>query len=38
MKSGYGIPPRVVFISSGQTTNLDIIAKRTVALGGSFPQ
>ncbi len=38
MKSGYGIPPRVVFISSRQTTNLDIIAKRTVALGGSFPQ
>jgi uncharacterized membrane protein len=34
MRSGYGIPPRMVFISSGQTTNLDIIARRTVALGG----
>jgi len=33
MRSGYGIPPRMVFISSGQTTNLDIIARRTVALG-----
>jgi len=33
MSSGYGIPPRAVFITSGQTTNLDIIAKRAVALG-----
>jgi hypothetical protein len=34
MSSGYGIPPRAVFIKSGETTNLDIIAKGTVALGG----
>jgi uncharacterized membrane protein len=33
MSSGYGIPPRAVFITSGQTTNLDMIAKGTVALG-----
>jgi len=33
VRSGYGIPPRAVFITSGQTTNLDIIAKRAVALG-----
>jgi uncharacterized membrane protein len=33
MSSGYGIPPRAVFITSGETTNLDITAKRTVALG-----
>jgi hypothetical protein len=34
VSSGYGIPPRAVLIISGETTNLDIIAKRTVALGG----
>ncbi len=34
VSSGYGIPPRAVFITSGETNNLDIIAKRTVALGG----
>ena len=34
MSSGYGIPPRAVLITSGETTNLDITAKRTVALGG----
>lgn len=33
MKSGYGIPPRVVFVFSGQTTNFDMIGMRTVALG-----
>ncbi len=33
VSSGYGIPPRAVFITSGETNNLDIIAKRTVALG-----
>jgi hypothetical protein len=34
VSSGYGIPPRMVFISSGQATELDITAKRTVSLGG----
>lgn len=34
VSSGYGIPPRAVFITSGETNDLDIIAKRTVALGG----
>ncbi len=33
MKSGYGIPPRVVFVYSGQTTNFDMIGLRTVSLG-----
>lgn len=33
MKSGYGIPPRVVFVFSGQTTNFDMSGMRTVALG-----
>ena len=33
MKSGYGIPPRVVFITAGLTTNFDLIGMRTVALG-----
>lgn len=33
MKSGYGIPPRIVFVSSGQTTSFDMIGIRTVALG-----
>lgn len=32
-RSGYGIPPRVASITSGQTTYLDITAKRAVALG-----
>ena len=32
-KSGYGIPPRAAFVASGQTTNLDFIAKGVVALG-----
>lgn len=32
-RSGYGIPLRVVFIHPGQTSNLDIIGKRAVALG-----
>ncbi|HEX7445342.1 MAG TPA: carboxypeptidase-like regulatory domain-containing protein [Methanothrix sp.] len=34
VSSGYGIPPRAVLITSGETNNLDITAKRTVALGG----
>lgn len=33
MKSGYGIPPRMIFISSGQTVNFDMIGMRTIALG-----
>ena len=33
-KAGYGIPPRVVRIYAGQNSTLNIIAKRTVALGG----
>ncbi len=33
MKSGYGIPPRVVFVYSGQTTNFDMIGLRTISLG-----
>ena len=32
-KSGYGIPPRAAFVASGQTTNLDFIAKGVMALG-----
>ena len=32
-KSGYGIPPRAAFVASGETTNLDFIAKGVVALG-----
>ena len=33
MSPGYGIPPRAVLITSGQTTNLDITARRMSALG-----
>lgn len=33
--SGYGIPPRVVFLHPGQTINLDIIGKKEVALGAA---
>jgi uncharacterized membrane protein len=33
MSPGYGIPPRAVLITSGQTTNLDITAIRMSALG-----
>jgi hypothetical protein len=33
MRSGYGIPPRAVLITSGETTNLDITAKRASTLG-----
>ncbi len=32
-KSGYGIPPRAAFVTAGQTTGLDFIAKGVVALG-----
>jgi uncharacterized membrane protein len=34
VRSGYGIPPRAVLITSGETTNLDITAKRASTLGG----
>ncbi len=33
MKSGYGVPPRVVFVTSGQTTSFNLIGVRTIALG-----
>ncbi len=32
-KSGYGIPPRVVFITPGNTTNFDLTGSRTIVLG-----
>lgn len=32
-KAGYGLPPRVILVLSGQTSTLDLIGKRTVALG-----
>lgn len=33
MRSGYGIPPRVVFVNAGQTTSFNLIGKSTVSLG-----
>lgn len=32
-KSGFGIPPRVILVLAGQTSTLDLIGKRAVALG-----
>lgn len=33
MKQGYGIPPRVIFITPGNTTNFDLTGSRTIVLG-----
>ncbi|MFB3766418.1 MAG: carboxypeptidase-like regulatory domain-containing protein [Methanotrichaceae archaeon] len=33
MKSGYGIPPRVVFITPGNITNFDLTGSKTIVLG-----
>ncbi len=32
-KPGYGIPPRAVLVTAGQTSNLDLIGKRTSTIG-----
>lgn len=32
-KTGFGIPPRVILVLAGQTSTLDLIGKRAVALG-----